>query len=261
MSDKSLAKLLKASEQASHDQLQHLLVVLTPDGRVQVIGSANIVSCVTENTELYQALHSTMLDNMQTSGATITPSRVIDYPLLPCSPFSPQWKGSAMIRGVLSKMLLSVGYGKSGRNRKLGVGTPPLGWPVHIPWANFSGSTRSKLTSKDVTDIIISLLQAANIDPDTHVKQIQENTEYGLEPEIDISVEEEMQIKTERVDEEYDINRHDGQTKINFKSLNKEMEAKDQGGIPWQNFEVKREAIDPLDFGQLKKIKTEEEKE
>ena len=263
MSDKSLAKLLKASEQASHDQLQHLLVVLTPDGRVQVIGSANIVGCVTENTELYQALHSTMLDNMQTSGDTITPSRVIDYPLLPCSPFSPQWKGSAMIRGVLSKMLLSVGYGKSGRNRKLGVGTPPLGWPLHIPWANFSGSTRSKhpTSSKDVTDIIISLLQAANIDPDTHVKQIQESTEYGLEPEIDISVQEQMQIKTEHIDEEYDINRHDGQAQINFENLEKEMEARDPRDLPWQNFEVKREAIDPLDFGLTKKVKTEVEKE
>ena len=30
---------------------------------------------------------------------------LITYPKLPCSPYSPAWKGSAMIRGVLTKML------------------------------------------------------------------------------------------------------------------------------------------------------------
>ena len=213
MSEKSFVKLLKASEKASLEQIQHLVVVLTPDGRVQVTGSANIVNSVTTNEELYRTIQTTMLDNMEASG-NITPSIMLDYPLLPCSPFSPLWKGSAMMRGVLSKMLVSAGYGKSGRSRKLGVGNPPIGWPDHISWTDFSGATRSKLSSKEVTDIIISMLEAANIDPDRHVRQTGEEDAEGenshlqakqmifgehVEPEIGICVKEEIQIKKEEV--------------------------------------------------------------
>ena len=262
MSDKSFLKLLKASEKASIEQIQHLVVVLTPDGRVQVTGSANIVNSVTTNEELYRTIQTTMLDNMEAIG-NITPSIMLDYPLLPCSPFSPHWKGSAMIRGVLSKMLVSAGYGKSGRSRKLGVGNPPTGWPDHISWTDFSGATRSKLSSNEVTDIIISMLEAANIDPDRHVRQAGEEdavsgeSHYAkqmicgdqLEPEMGICVKEEIQIKQEEVDHGYDI----GQS-VTMENGDLENEIEDLNAM--QNFEIKREPMDILEHGHVKRPKT-----
>ena len=74
-----------------------------------------------------------------------------------------------MVRKVLRGMLYTAGFGKSGRVKKLGVGDPPLGWPVEIRWQDFSGSTSSKLTIPEVTNIIISMLQAAGHDPATYV--------------------------------------------------------------------------------------------
>ena len=237
MSEKSYVKLLKASEKASLEQIQHMVVVLTPDGRVQVTGSANIVNSVTTNEELYRTIQTTMLDNMEASG-NITPSIMLDYPLLPCSPFSPHWKGSAMIRGVLSKMLVSAGYGKSGRSRKLGVGNPPTGWPDHISWTDFSGATRSKLSSNEVTDIIISMLQAANIDPDRHVDDShlqakQMIFEEQVEPDIGICVKEEIQIKKEEVDDGYDIFTSTGQSAT--------MENENEDSKEMENVEIKRD--------------------
>ena len=53
----------------------------------------------------------------------------------------------------------------------LGVGDGPLGWPQEIiPWADYNGATRSKLSSEKCTAIIIALLRAANIDETTHIQ-------------------------------------------------------------------------------------------
>ena len=68
---------------------------------------------------------------------------LITYPKLPCSPYSPAWKGSAMIRGVLTKMLA-------------------MAMVVVAP--------RRCLGGGQVTEIIVSLLVAAGIDPVTHVR-------------------------------------------------------------------------------------------
>ena len=44
-------------------------------------------------------------------------------------------------------------------------------WPDHfIPWADYKGATKSHLSSGQVTEIIVSLLVAAGIDPATHVR-------------------------------------------------------------------------------------------
>ena len=51
----------------------------------------------------------------------------------------------------------------------LGEGNPPAGWPGDISWSNYSGASRSKLTLSDITRIIVSMLEGANLDPDTHV--------------------------------------------------------------------------------------------
>merc|ERR1719153_1421711 len=87
------------------------------------------------------------------------------------SPYSPDWKmlGSAMAT-LLTKMLRTAGSRGSGKKGKLGVGSPPAGWPDDIlPWSRYNGSTRSRLTSLQVTSIIISMLKAAGVNPETHV--------------------------------------------------------------------------------------------
>ena len=97
---------------------------------------------------------------------------MMSYDLLPCSPYSNDWRalGSSMVRGVLTKMLGAAGYGRCGNIGKLGVGSPPAGWPEDIiSWPDFKGSTRSKLTFPQVTNIIISMLESAGLDPETHV--------------------------------------------------------------------------------------------
>jgi len=97
---------------------------------------------------------------------------MMPYDLLPCSPYSNDWRalGSSMVRGVLTKMLGTAGYGRCGKIAKLGVGSPPAGWPGDvISWPGFKGSTRSRLTFPQITEIIISMLEAAGLDPETHV--------------------------------------------------------------------------------------------
>ena len=94
------------------------------------------------------------------------------YAPLPCSPFSAEWKeqGNGIIRGVLSAMLVTAGYGRGKGDRKLGVAPAPVGWPASVSWANYKGSTRSGLKVSEVTEIIVSMLQAAGLSPETHVK-------------------------------------------------------------------------------------------
>jgi len=98
---------------------------------------------------------------------------MVSYDPLPCSPYTSDWKalGNAMVRGVLRKMLQTAGYRRSGKIAKLGVGSPPPGWPEDLfPWARYKGSTTSGLTVSQVTQIIISMLEGAGLDPSTHVQ-------------------------------------------------------------------------------------------
>ena len=61
----------------------------------------------------------------------------------------------------------------------LGLGLSPLGLPHNIlSWANYKGATKSHLSSGQVTEIIVSLLVAAGIDPATHVR-VQHDAEVG----------------------------------------------------------------------------------
>jgi len=98
---------------------------------------------------------------------------MMSYDLLPCSPYTPDWRslGGGILRRVLTKLLVSAGYKRSGKIARLGVGSPPPGWPEDIiPWPNYRGTTRSGLKNTEVTRIIISLLEAAGLDPATHVQ-------------------------------------------------------------------------------------------
>ena len=97
MSANLCKKLVKASADASMHGVQHILMLLRPDGTIAVSGSDNILPAVVGNAELYDKLVTTITENRQEEGGRVLPFSVLDYPLLPCSPYSPQWKGSGMI--------------------------------------------------------------------------------------------------------------------------------------------------------------------
>ena len=162
----SCHKLIKASTEASQKGVQHILAIMKPDGTYAMSGSDNMVHAILNNPTLYTALRDTITANTLQEGI-IFPLNVINYPLLPCAPGSKGWKGSARIRKVLDSMVTSAGYGKYGK--KLGQGLAPIGWPDDIPWAGYKGAANSGLTIPGMTMIIVSLLEAAQLDPATHV--------------------------------------------------------------------------------------------
>ena len=127
MSEKTLVNLIKASDKAVKGRLQHVVAILTPDGRIQFNGSANMVKALNENAALHNQIKDAMLANVLGSEEEIVPSQTLDYPLLPCSPFSSSWQkeGSTKARSILSTMMSRAGYGRSGTKKQLGVGEPP----------------------------------------------------------------------------------------------------------------------------------------
>ena len=170
MTEKAIGKLIKASDTAaSSDHLQHVILMLSDDGQVVVTGSANITQAL-RYTETFTDIKKIMVENKQVQGDDVRSSQIIEYPLLPCPPYSAGWKDTGMIRQILTRMLARIGYGDGGRTKKLGVGDPPPGWPENISWCNFRGASRSGLSMQNVTDIIVSMLQAVQVDPYEHVK-------------------------------------------------------------------------------------------
>ena len=171
MAEKTIGKLMKASEISAKEQLQHLVIMLSYDGQFVVTGSNNFITTVTDAEELTR-LKEILFQNKQHEGP-VSPAQILEYPLLPCSPYSAAWNkgGADLARSVLTRMLDRIGYGGGGRTKKLGVGDPPFGWPGIHPWVKFIGVTRSGLSFNDVTGIIISMLVASNVDPNTHVKK------------------------------------------------------------------------------------------
>lgn len=170
-------KVLKASGDASARNVQHILVVLKPDGTLALSGSDNIVHAIIADVELYNKFQTIVNSSRRQDGSKVDHVEVLTYPMLPCSPYSSKFKGSLMIRKVLDNMVSAAGYGKYGK--KLGQGEAPLGWPEYVcKWENYEGAARSKLTNVKMKQIIISMLEAANIDPATHVLEVA-NEEAG----------------------------------------------------------------------------------
>ena len=192
MAEKEISKLVKASDSAANGQVQHVLVMLNPEGTLQLHGALNFVEAIQTNEELNNNLCNT-LTNVKTD-EVIHAAQLLSYPKLPCSPFSAGWKGSAMIRGVLTKMLARIGYGGGGTKKRLGVGNSPLGWPENISWNEFSGATRSKLSSTQISAIIISMIEAAGLDPATHIHEPQDD--MTNEEEEDEQEDENANVET-----------------------------------------------------------------
>ena len=112
MAEIEISKLVKASDSAANGQVQHVLVMLNPEGTLQLHGALNFVEAIQTNEELNNNLCNT-LKNVKTD-EVIHAAQLLSYPKLPCSPFSAGWKGSAMIRGVLTKIFARIGYGGGG---------------------------------------------------------------------------------------------------------------------------------------------------
>ena len=67
--------------------------------------------------------------------------------------------------------------------KKLGTGPPPLGWPEEVSWDTFEGVGISGFSNEIMTSIILSMLAAAEIDPNTLVVPQEEVGEHvGLPP-------------------------------------------------------------------------------
>ena len=122
MSDKSISALMRASEKAATDNVQHFVIAVNGDGGFEVHGSSNIINGPWSNQELYNQLKLNIIENLvdDQPAVEIAPMIVLNYPLLPCSPYSDEWKGSKMIRRILSKMIDRAGFGRSGRRQSLG---------------------------------------------------------------------------------------------------------------------------------------------
>lgn len=197
MSERNLLALIKASDKGAKAQVQHVVLALTPDGQIQMNGSRNMIDGLMDKQELLDEIKSTMIASKQEDG-NVAPATIIDYPLLPCSIYSPGWKGTK-IRTALTKMVARAGSGRKGRTQSLGAGFPPHGWPVSvIPWDKYKGSTRSGLSANDCTAIIIALLRAANIDEKKHI--IHGDSKETEDPEKVESDEEQNSEEFEEVE-------------------------------------------------------------
>ena len=179
--NKNMKKLLQASEAASDTASQHILLSVSPDGRVHAAGTDNMVTAVVGNAELFAQIKMCMKNNLTKEEVVFGSTHQLDYAPLPCSPSSASWKAMAngRKRAVLTAMLGTAGYGRG--EYKMGVGPAPLGWPVDIEWAGFKGATRSKLKVSDVTRIIVSMLQAVGLSPDTHVEHAGDDLDAHVE--------------------------------------------------------------------------------
>ena len=150
-------------------------------------------------------------------------------------------QNSKKVRGILTKMLMSVGFGRSGTTKSLGVGDPPLGWPQHISWEDYNGATRSHLNKEEVTDIIVNLLRAAHRNPDAHVvapelpnEEAEENEEVALEddePVLDIGLprEDEEVGRFGHIDEDRDNAEGVPQVEENEVTVGVDNEVKEDG--------------------------------
>ena len=133
-----------ASKIAVNEGHEHVTLSFV-DGKLVVQGSEHLVVALLAKEDLTDQLSELLEENAMESSQphNHASNKVPEYPLLPCSPYSSQWKGSSYVRKVLRDMLVVAGVRFSGKKKSLGMGQAPMGWPSHIiAWENFSGSTR-----------------------------------------------------------------------------------------------------------------------
>ena len=184
--EKSVANLFKSSGKASENQVQHIVFTLNAaDGKVLAAGSHNMIATFVGSPELFDLVQTAMRNSYTQEPIIHANTHQLNYPLLPCPPTSIKWNGE--VYGVLTKMLVTAGYGRHAM--KLGEGRPPLGWPEDIDWTKFVGATRSKLGHESITRIVIAMLVAAGYDPNIHIEvpAVEPNVEEfpAVEPNVE----------------------------------------------------------------------------
>ena len=61
MTDANVSTLMRASEKASLQQVQHVVIAVNSNGDVQVNGSSNVISGLVSNEELYNKLKNNIM--------------------------------------------------------------------------------------------------------------------------------------------------------------------------------------------------------
>ena len=162
----SYEKLEDASKKASLNGAQHFVATMK-DGKLLLSGSENFVVSLAGDDDLCARLQTLMLENVVETNGELphATNKIPDYPLLPFSPFSSQWSqlGSGDIRKILRDMLNEVRFKARGRKKTMGVCPAPFGWPPNI------ATTRSQLSSTEITGVIVSILTSVGKDPTTHI--------------------------------------------------------------------------------------------
>ena len=193
----SLRKLQKASKEAVISNVQHLMLIVSPGGGVQLEGSHQLVQAVLGDALLHEKLQEILT---KTCVPDDIAGRHVVFDKLPCPPSSKRWKGSQRIRSILVNMLSKSGYGSSGTKKVSGQGLPPEGWRNDIiAWANFKGASKSGLTNKQLTEIIVGMLRAKGIDPETYIEPLSLDEDTFEVTEDDNIVLEEARNETQQV--------------------------------------------------------------
>ena len=181
----SLKNLVRASDAVANSNLNHLVISLSVDGLLQFNGSSKIVKAFNNDMGLKYCLKKKFLENVHPEEEDKAAGTIV-FPLLPCSPSSPDWKklGIDQLRSILIKMIQVSG-------KKLKEGEPPKGWPAHvIEWAEYAGASRSCLKKPGISTIILSMLEGAGIDPENYLvgmKDVEGGTTEAMmiEDELD----------------------------------------------------------------------------
>ena len=203
MLTKKLQKLCQASEAANDRDTQHILLSIPADGKVSAAGSDSLVTGMVSDVDFYKKIKDCIKSH-------VTEEAVGLWLILHAG-----WKelGTCVIRGILKDMLSEAAFGRGKEAMKLQVGLSVIFcFGVYPPFklagcrqSNFKGSTSSGLNIAAVTDILISMLQAAGINPETHVQPAVDSFLQDKDPGNIEEEDPENNVKTDEVGMGLDI--------------------------------------------------------
>ena len=119
MSKENIILLDKASCKATAAGVQHMVMSIE-DGNLQIRGSSSHVHALCSDNLLLSHLKSLIVESTVASDLSHSTNKIPEFDLLPCSPFSAQWKGGAKVRNILTAMLDKAGFKAAGRRKTLG---------------------------------------------------------------------------------------------------------------------------------------------
>ena len=150
---------MKASNKASDKQVQYLVLTVSSEGKICASGTHNLSTALINDANLFEQLSSSMRANYSQVHVFHANTHQLNY-------------FTIFIRMEVHprKNVEDFGYGHHGS--KYGQGEPPKGWPEDIDWRGFEGAT----PLAEITSIMVSLLEAVGLDPNTHIES-NENVE------------------------------------------------------------------------------------